>query len=399
MRIAFVSDVDPYDRAAFSGTTYQILQIVLTTGANVEVFGPVMEAWRFNAIRLSTVPHRLMGRGVAWPKHPFLLRQCGRTVDAAARSFKPDVIFSPGSNAIAYSNFLKPTIFWSDAPFAAMADYYPWPQFQNLTQISREFGMASDTRALRYATAAIYRSHWGRDSAIRDHHADPNRVHVLHLSGNLFRRWSLEKIQALVPARLKSPWKIFFNGVEWKRKGGDHAVAVVNALVKLGQPCELRIAGVEPPAGALANANFPVHCLGRLNLNEPGNRDLIGDILESSTFLVVPSTAEALALVFCEALAAGVPCVGRATGGVSDAIIDGKTGFLIQPDEAPEVTARRMLEAGRDPAIYSALVTASWNEWSTSFANTAVLRRLTRIIERAAAAGRGEPVPAKPITA
>ena len=52
MRIAFVSDVDPYDRAAFSGSTYQILQIILATGAKVEVVGPVMDRWRFNAIRL-----------------------------------------------------------------------------------------------------------------------------------------------------------------------------------------------------------------------------------------------------------------------------------------------------------------------------------------------------------
>jgi glycosyltransferase involved in cell wall biosynthesis len=399
MRIAFVSDVDPYDRAAFSGTTYQILQIILATGAKVEVFGPMMDPVRFSAIRVSTLPYRLMGRGVAWPKHPFLLKPCGSAVDAAARAFKPDVIFSPGSNAIAYSNFIKPTIFWSDAPFAAMADYYPWPQFQNLTDLSREFGMAADTRALRYATAAIYRSNWGREAAIREHQADPARVHVLHLSGNLFRRWSLEEIQALVPARLESPWKIFFNGVEWKRKGGDHAVAVINALVELGQPCELRIAGVLPPPGSLAAAKFPVKCLGRLNLNQPGNRDLLSNILQSSTFLVVPSTAEALALVFCEALAAGVPCVGRDTGGVSDAILDGKTGFLIQPDETPQVTARRMLEAGRNPKIYSALVTASWNEWTTSFANSAVLRKLTHIIERAAAAGRGENVPPKPLTA
>ncbi len=43
MRIAFVSDVDPHDRAAFSGSTYQILQLILATGANVEVVGPVME--------------------------------------------------------------------------------------------------------------------------------------------------------------------------------------------------------------------------------------------------------------------------------------------------------------------------------------------------------------------
>ena len=40
--------------------------------------------------------------------------------------------------------------------------------------------------------------------------------------------------QNVVPGRLKSPWKIFFSGVDWKRKGGDRCVAILNELVKLG---------------------------------------------------------------------------------------------------------------------------------------------------------------------
>ncbi len=85
--------------------------------------------------------------------------------------------------------------------------------------------------------------------------------------------------------------------------------------------------------------------------------------------------------------------MGRATGGVSDAVMDGKTGFLIQPGEAPAVTAKRMLEAGRDPKIYSGLVRTSWNEWTARFANTAVISKLTKILEKADEAGRGEKPP------
>jgi glycosyltransferase involved in cell wall biosynthesis len=387
MRIAFVSDVNPYDRAAFSGSTYQILQIILATGATVEVVGPVMEKWRFNAIRLSSVPYRLAGQGVAWPKHPFLLRSCAQKVDEAARRIKPDVIFSAGSNSIAYSNFLRPTIFWSDAPFGAMMDYYPWPQFQRLTEESRRYGLEADTRALRYSTAGIFRSNWARDAAIQLHHADPSRVHVVPLPGNLFRRWSLAEIQQAVPRRLKSPWKIFFSGVDWVRKGGDRTVAIINELVRLGQPCELYVAGVVAPVEAVAAAQFPILSLGRLNLNDPAKRELLGNVLQESTFLVVPSTAEALALVYCEALGAGVPSLGTATGGVSDAILDGKTGFLIAPNEPPGVTAKRMLGAGQ-PAIYAAMAEASWHEWHLRFAMQAVLAKLTQILEKTDAAGR-----------
>ena len=296
------------------------------------------------------------------------------------------MIFSPGSNAIAYSNFLRPTIFWSDAPFGAMMDYYPWPQFQNLTDISRTYGLEADTRALRYASAAIFRSNWGRNCAIKVHRADPSRVHVVPLPGNLFRRWSLAQIQRAIPERLKSPWKIFFSGVDWQRKGGDRAVAILNELVRLGQPCEFHVAGVIVPPHARAAAKFPVHSMGRLSLNSPGSREQLGDILQDSTFLLVPSTAEALGLVYCEALGAGVPPMGTATGGVPDAVRDGITGLLINPQDPPAMTAQRMIEAG-NPAKYTAMAEACWQQWHLRFSMESVMTRLTEILEKAVAAG------------
>jgi glycosyltransferase involved in cell wall biosynthesis len=268
-----------------------------------------------------------------------------------------------------------------------MMDYYPWPQFQRLTEESRRYGLEADTRALRYSAAGIFRSSWARDLAIQKHDADPSRVHVVPLPGNLFRRWSLAEIRQAVPGRLKSPWKIFFSGVDWQRKGGDRTVAIINELVRLGQPCELYVAGVVAPAEAMAAAQFPIHSLGRLNLNDPAKRELLGNILQESTFLLVPSTAEALGLVYCEALGAGVPSLGTATGGVPDAILDGKTGFLMDPNEPPGVTAKRMLAAGR-PDLYAAMAEAGWNEWHLRFAMQAVLAKLTHILEQADASGR-----------
>ncbi len=384
MRIAFVSEQDPYDRATSSGTTYQILQIILATGAAVEVVGPVQKPWRFHLTRLTSIPSRLAGRGVAWPKHPFLLRDNARTVDKAIQRMQPDVVFSPGTNVIAYSQFLKPTVFWSDAPFAALMDYYPWPQYQKLTTVSRRYGLEADTRALRYSFAGIFRSNWARDCAIQQHAANPDHVHVLPLPGNLFRRWTLPEIQAIALGRLKSPWKILFSGVDWQRKGGDRVIAILNELVRLGQPCELHVAGVTTPERSVAAACFPLYCHDRLNLNHPPSRKLMSNLLFESTFLLVPSTAEALGIVFCEALGAGVPSLGTATGGIPDVIADGVTGLLIDPNELPGATARRMLEAGTGDR-YAAMAEACWKKWHDRFAMEAVLAKLTQILEQAAA--------------
>ena len=99
---------------------------------------------------------------------------------------------------------------------------------------------------------------------------------------------------------------------------------------------------------------------------------------------MVPSTAEALALVFCEALSAGVPSLGTATGGMADVVTEGKTGELIDPNEPPTITAKRMLAMGQ-PNIYPAMAEACWEQWHSRFAVEAVMARLTRILEQAAA--------------
>jgi len=53
----------------------------------------------------------------------------------------------------------------------------------------------------------------------------------------------------------------------------------------------------------------------------------------SSDLFVLPSQTETLGLVLLEAMAAGCPVVACRAGGVPDAVEDGVTGFLFDPDE------------------------------------------------------------------
>jgi glycosyltransferase involved in cell wall biosynthesis len=54
----------------------------------------------------------------------------------------------------------------------------------------------------------------------------------------------------------------------------------------------------------------------------------------SADLFVLPSRTETLGLVLMEAMAAGCPVVACRAGGVPDAVQDGATGFLFDPDES-----------------------------------------------------------------
>jgi len=48
---------------------------------------------------------------------------------------------------------------------------------------------------------------------------------------------------------------------------------------------------------------------------------------------------ESFGLVFVEAMAAGCPVVGTAVGGISDVVIQGRTGLLVEPESPPALAA------------------------------------------------------------
>ena len=91
----------------------------------------------------------------------------------------------------------------------------------------------------------------------------------------------------------------------------------------------------------------------------PGMRDDVADLLAALDVFVLSSRMEGLPLVVLEAMAAGLPVVATAVGGLPKLIADGETGFLVpHGDEAalrnrlamlresPE-TARAVAERGR----------------------------------------------------
>jgi glycosyltransferase involved in cell wall biosynthesis len=90
-----------------------------------------------------------------------------------------------------------------------------------------------------------------------------------------------------------------------------------------------------------------------------GERDDVPELLAVSDVFVLSSRSEGLPMSVIEAMAAGLPVVASAVGGVPELVVDGETGVLVPPGDAralasalrrlladPELR-RRMGDAGR----------------------------------------------------
>ena len=81
-----------------------------------------------------------------------------------------------------------------------------------------------------------------------------------------------------------------------------------------------------------------------------GRRADVAQLLPMFDVFVLSSTSEGLPLTLLEAMAAGLPCVATDVGAVSEAIVDGLTGALVAPGDAPALAAA-LLALLRDPGL------------------------------------------------
>ena len=141
------------------------------------------------------------------------------------------------------------------------------------------------------------------------------------------------------------------------RKGIDKAIEAVALAARACPRILLCVGGSGPDLDRLKalvaslGAENHVRFLGRIAEADMGpcyaNADLF--VLPSRAS-INPPDAEGFGIVFLEAGACGTPSVGGASGGVPDAVLDGKTGFLVDPENAPAI-AEKILQLEREPAL------------------------------------------------
>jgi glycosyltransferase involved in cell wall biosynthesis len=92
-----------------------------------------------------------------------------------------------------------------------------------------------------------------------------------------------------------------------------------------------------------------------------GHRDDVPALLEASDAYVLPSRSEAFPNGAIEAMAAGLPVVASAVGGLLDLIDDGRTGVLVPPSD-PEALEQALRGLIAEPARAHALGEAAQRE-------------------------------------
>jgi glycosyltransferase involved in cell wall biosynthesis len=170
---------------------------------------------------------------------------------------------------------------------------------------------------------------------------------------------------------------ILFVGKQHRRKGLDVLLRAFESVRERVPEAVLHVVG---PA---KSPDFPrgVHVHGPLRAYDPDDAALLRRLYRESAIFCMPSRFEPFGVVFAEAMAAGLPCIGTNRWAMPEIIVDGETGLTV-PDGDAEALAAGLIRLLRDPAACEAMGSAGRARAKSVFSWDAVARRAVEDVER-----------------
>jgi YD repeat-containing protein len=377
MRVAFPATqfLDPDNLKSWSGLPFFLKRALENAGLEV-VTMPLIDDTEGGGPWTRFLYWRWL-RGKRYLRHceEKVLQGYARQLEQHLAENEVDLVFSPSTWMLACLETSLPVVFWTDACFAGMLEFYG--SFTDLAPPSIQAGHAIEQAALDRCTRAIYSSEWAARTAAQSYRIESSKISVVSFGGNLLEPPTVEEARAGVHARDMSQCNLLLVGVDWERKGGDVAVETVEALNAAGLNARLTVVGCQPPsARSLPACVELIPFIGKDTIED---RRRMSELFKRSHFFIMPSRAEAFGLVFAEASAFGVPCLATKVGGIPSAIIDDINGRLFPLETGGAEYAEYILKYMRNTDRYHQLALRTAEDAATRLSWDAAGRKVTEI--------------------
>lgn len=152
------------------------------------------------------------------------------------------------------------------------------------------------------------------------------------------------------------------------RKGVDNVIRALGVLVRrLGVPAELLVVGgssdvadpvATPEIARLRTVAAEAGVATRVTFTGRRPREALRLYYSAADVFVTTPWYESFGMTAVEAMACGTPVVGASVGGLKYSILDGRTGFLVPPND-PVALAERLRELCCSPRLAEQFATAS----------------------------------------
>ena len=369
MKLTVMSLTDPKDKRTWSGTTSNMYEALKRNGLEVDTL--TLKNWftRFYIRATMFYLNRIKKQGVTNFETTVLgAKYWGKRADKLIhdQDKKSNYYFCPaGASIIAFAHSQAKFVDLLDATYALMNNYY----YAGVDKKGADNGDEIDQKALTRADKIILPSQWAYKSVQNDYDQPEGKLSLIPFGANM-------PDVKITPKTLTSKEiNILLVGVEWKRKGVDIALDIVAKLNEnslAGYHYTLTIVGLDKPSDFTQS---DVIFKGRLDKNDPAELSSLQAEYEQADLFLLPTQAEAAGIVFAEAAMYALPVFTYNTGGVSQYVLNGKTGYAL-PTSANSTDFVQQIEAlVTDDTNYHNMsrkardyydTTLNWDAWADS---------------------------------
>ncbi len=370
LKIAYLTLTDPNDRHSWSGTHYYMQKALQQSLGDVDLLGPIKPFPEFIMGQLITgLSQKILGKRYNYRHSKMLAKGYARIANKRLKSKKYDLIVVPATSAfIPYLKTDVPIAYLGDATVINSHNYHK--SLTGLYDFSWKETFDVEKMALNKASLIVYPSAWASQSAINDFKIAPDKVFTIPFGANMDNPPPKE---IALNKRKTTKCNLLFIGVNWEGKGGPIAYEAFLELNRMGINTSLTVCGCVPPT-EYKHENLKV--IPFLNKNDSNGFELFTKLFTNASFFVLPTRIDAFGITFCEASAFGVPSIATDTGGVSSALIEGKSGVLLPLPAKGAEYAKVISEIFKDDEKYYNLVKSSrelfeskfnWDSWAEQF--------------------------------
>jgi D-inositol-3-phosphate glycosyltransferase len=200
-----------------------------------------------------------------------------------------------------------------------------------------------------------------RRNLVTLYNADPHRIAVIACGFSSEEFWPIAPRFARHALGLPRDVPVLLSvGRLVPRKGVDNVIRALGVLVRrLGVPAELLVVGGSsdiadaaqtPEIGRLRCVASEAGVADRVTFTGRRSRDLLKLYYSAADVLVATPWYESFGMTSIEAMACGTPVVGARVGGIKYSVLDGRTGFLVPPND-PIALAERLNDICCSPRL------------------------------------------------
>ena len=359
MNIVLLTRYNPSDISVWSGILYHVFEN-LKKNHNVEVVG--IEIIQ----QLNIFSKDSFSRDISFPVGRYF-DKLNKLFSERINMLKCDLVFF-GDLYFIPLDINIPLVVLSDMTYEQKKKYYTVPDEGHEECLGYEKILLDSTYKI------IFSSEWIKQKAIDHYHIDAQKIEIVELGANIPTpsNYSIKMNMDIC--------QLVFIGVDWERKGGAKLLETYEILKNAGFPCTLTIIGSNPVD---INDIKDLTVYPSLDKSNPSELEKLCKILSESHFLVLPTNFDAFGIVFCEASAYALPSITADVGGVSQAVKEGKNGYLLPADATAKAYAEKIQSVFNDREGYLKLRQSSRNEFEERLNWDVWGEKVNKILENA----------------